>query len=277
VKGAQEIEAMVAIRNQIQFGRNIVLDFASCGKLSLNAMVFLGALASLVRHHGGSIGIGPTIKPKLLKGLREHGVMGHLGNGVVTSGLPFGHYASIDKSAIMQFLQEKWLGVGAVRLSEDVQTSIMGAVWEVYANAFEHANSPVGIVNCSSFDRIHRRLHLAVVDLGVGIPSNVRTFFPGRTIGAVSAMKWAFAEGCSTRAEQVGYSRGLGLAVLKEFIQLNGGFMEVYSNDGYVKISKDNEVYRSRSCVFGGTLVSIVLSADERFYYYAYEASKYGQ
>ena len=268
---------MVAIRDQIQLGRNIVLDFANCGKLSLNAMVFLGALASLVRHHGGSIGIGPAIKPKLLKELREHGIMSHLETADVGAGLPFGHYANIDKSAIMQFLQEKWLGGGAVRLSEDVQASIMGAVWEVYANAFEHANSLIGIVNCSSFDRTHKRLHLAVVDLGVGIPTNVRTFFSGRTIGAVPAMKWAFAEGRSTKAEAVGYSRGLGLAVLKEFIQLNGGFMEVYSNDGYVKISKDNEVYRSRSCGFGGTLVSIVLSADERFYYYAYEASKYGQ
>src|SRR6185503_6426702 len=116
-------------------------------------------------------------------------------------------------------------------------------VWEVYANAFDHSESPIGIVNCSSFDRARKRLHLAVVDFGIGIPTNVRKFFSGQQIRAVPAMKWAFTEGRSTKAEVVGYSRGLGLHVLKDFIQVNGGFMEVYSNDGYVKISEGKELF----------------------------------
>jgi hypothetical protein len=113
------------------------------------------------------------------------------------------------------------------------------------------------------------------MDLGIGIPENVRRYRPLQPIDARGAMKWAFSPGTSTKAETVGYSRGLGLHTLKEFIKVNKGFMEVFSNDGYVKINDQGESYKRRKFTFGGTFVHISLSADEKFYCFSYEVEKY--
>jgi hypothetical protein len=51
--------------------------------------------------------------------------------------------------------------------------------------------------------------------------------------------------------------------------------MEVFSNDGYVKINHQGEVYRQSSFSISGTFVHISLSADERFYCFDYEVPKY--
>jgi hypothetical protein len=274
-----ELGQLVTLRDTIPPGANVAFDFSLCGRLPLNAVVFLGGLATLIRNQGGTVKARPqTMKRKLREELEENGFLAHLGigNGVFATGaLPFEHHAKLDKSRVMHYLEHKWLGGGIIKLSEELRTAIMGNTWEVYQNAFDHSDTPIGIVNCGAFDKKHRRLQLSVMDFGVGIPENIRRHRPPQPIDPRGAMRWAFANGTSTKAETVGYSRGLGLHLLKEFVKVNSGFMEVFSNEGYARISKGGESYRRRSFNFKGTLVHISLSADEAFYCFDHEAPKY--
>jgi hypothetical protein len=274
-----DLGPLVTLRNEIPRQANVVFDFSLCTRLPLTGIVFLGGLVTLIENSGGNVKVRvDTLKPKLRESLNANGFLLHMRAGYglgATSEVPFEHHPVLDKSRVMRYLENKWLGGGAVRLSADLRAAIMGNAWEVYANAFEHADSPIGIMNCGSYDRPRRLLRLAVMDFGVGIPENVRRYRPGQTIDPRSAMKWAFSESTSTKAETVGYSRGLGLHTLKEFIKVNKGFMEVFSNDGYVRIAGDREIYRRRDFNLHGTLVQISLSADERFYCYDYEVPKF--
>ncbi|MCB2264313.1 MAG: hypothetical protein LGR52_15440 [Candidatus Thiosymbion ectosymbiont of Robbea hypermnestra] len=74
---------------------------------------------------------------------------------------------------------------------------------------------------------------LSVVDFGQGIPAKIRGFFQryigkdlvARLTGA-SCLRWAFQAGNTTK---VGEPGGSGLDLLKEFIRLNQGKLEIYS------------------------------------------------
>jgi signal transduction histidine kinase len=114
-------------------------------------------------------------------------------------------------------------------------------------------------------------LKLTVVDFGVGIPSNVRLFRRTPNIAAASAIRWAFQRGTTTKPNGTG--RGLGLDLLKEFVQLNQGRLEVFSHDGYALIGEGQERYETRQSYFEGTLVNITLRCDERHYRLADEVA----
>ena len=66
-------------------------------------------------------------------------------------------------------------------------------------------------------------------------------------------------------------ARGLGLDLLKEFIRLNEGKMEVYSNKGYVIIDKNGDRYKNHEIAFEGTVIHITLRCDENLYKFGHE------
>ena len=219
-----------------------------------------------------------TLKPKMREILTTNGMLAHLGSRSIvgeTGELPFVRYDSSDESKVIEYLEQRWLGLGAVQLSPNLQNAIIGNVWEVYANAFEHSESPIGVMHSGSLDRSRHKLLLSVMDLGIGIPESVQRFRPHQPIHPGRALRWAFTDGTSTKAELVGYSRGLGLHTLKEFIKVNRGYLEVFSNDGYAKVTTNKESYRRNQFNFPGTLIHINLSADERFYCFAEEVPKF--
>lgn len=171
----------------------------------------------------------------------------------------------VDKQGIIDYLKLKWLGRGWLHISSQLRDAIVGKMWEIYANAFEHSASPIGIYSCGQyFPRLHA-LNLTVVDFGVGIPSNVRQFANNQKVGAHTAMQWAFRPGTTTKPNGMG--RGVGLDLIKQFVVLNKGKLEVFSHEGHAVIDSDgNEKYTERSCFFGGTLVNISLNCDETYY-----------
>lgn len=99
----------------------------------------------------------------------------------------------------------------------------------------------------------------------------MRNFAQNANIPASKTLEWAFKRGTTTKSNGTG--RGLGLDLLKEFVRVNNGKIELFSNEGHVMISKDDETYENRSVSFDGTLVNITLRCDESYYHFADETS----
>jgi hypothetical protein len=59
-------------------------------------------------------------------------------------------------------------------MTDAVQDAVLGNVWELYTNAFEHGKSPVGVLSCGQYYPKIRTVRLAIGDFGIGIPDNVR-------------------------------------------------------------------------------------------------------
>jgi len=259
----------------------LTFDFSRCWFLRQNAVAFLGGLARLIQRRGGTAGFAwDTLKEDVRRNLERNdftAVFGHSWVPWTGNTIPYREDSWLDKNGIMGYLKSYWLGRGWVQVSPLLRDAIVGNVWEIYSNAFEHSDSPIGVFSCGQHYPHIGELKLSVVDFGVGIPGNVRGFlmrrgFPeDRILGvtAAKALEWAFRRGTTTKVG--GPGRGNGLDLLKNFVQVNHGRLEIFSHEGYTLIDKSQEAHVNRATFFQGTMVNITFQCDERYYQLASE------
>jgi hypothetical protein len=182
-----------------------------------------------------------------------------------------------EKSRVdaVQAILFRRLGRGWVNVSPGLGNAIVGNMAEIYLNAFEHGQSQIGVFACGQHFPKNRELNLTIVDFGVGIPSNVRSFkaskFAPEALAAAHCMEWAFQSGTSTKQGDTFVPRGVGLDLLHGFVRQNGGRLEMFSHEGYALIADGKISFAERSKFFEGTLVNISLKCDEKYYCLASE------
>jgi hypothetical protein len=256
---------------------DVAFDFSRCYFLRQNAVAFLGGLAHLIEKRSGVARFNwDSMRENIRTNLEKNGFLtafGHSGSFWAGNTIPYREDLIFDKKNIIDYLKIYWLSRGWISVSSLLRDAIVGTVLEIYINAFEHSISPVGISSCGQYYPNIRVLKLSVVDFGVGIPSNVRFFFKDdprvETLNAAACLKWAFQRGTTTKPN--GSSRGMGLDLLKEFVKLNKGRLEIFSHEGYALIDETQETFINRQTFFEGTLVNITFRCDESFYRFASE------
>lgn len=255
----------------------LVFDFSNCRFLRPNAIAFLGGLARIAESSSRPVIFkwDTILDAKVLYNLCNTDFAFQFGYVPSTvsnkNSIPYREDKLLDINGIMDYLTFSWIGKGWVHVSDKLRDAIAGKMWETYNNAFEHSGSPVGVFSCGQHFSRHNDLVLSIVDFGVGIPENVRRFLNqyadnslvSQLTGA-ACLRWAFIRGNTTSNEDV--ARGLGLDLLREFVCVNQGKLEVYSNDGYAIIDKDGDRFENLPIKFSGTVVHITLKCDERLY-----------
>ncbi|CAG1020966.1 hypothetical protein MTYM_00659 [Methylococcales bacterium] len=251
----------------VGYGAGIRFDFSNCDFLRPNAVVFLGALARLIQYRGGHFWfMENTMRSDVYMNLLQNGFAYAMWAKVSPwqgNSIPYREHFSHDKDSIVRGLKYEWLGRGWVKVSDSLANEITGQMAEIYANAFEHSQTPIGVYSCGQHIPSTQELLLAVADFGVGIPFNARCHVCPSLSGE-DAMRWAFTCGHST-AQRLG-PRGMGLALLKDFIRANKGQLEIYSRDGYARVDSNGEVYENLPVFFEGTLVQVRLVCDDKLY-----------
>lgn len=259
---------------------DVRFNFSRCGFLRPNAVAFLGGLARLSKSRRGSVIFDwSTLKNRaVMTNLCQNGFAGIFGCKSTRwdgNSIPYREDSELDMNKIMDYLTDKWIGRGWVHVSSRLRDAIAGRMWEIYNNAFEHSGTDIGVFSCGQHYK--KDLILSVIDFGRGIPANVRIFLCQHVdealvskLSGATCLKWAFERGNSTCMGDV--ARGLGLDLLKEFVRLNQGKLEIYSNDGYAIVDKDGERFENRDISFEGTAAHITLRCDENLYQFRNEA-----
>lgn len=281
--GPQDFTRLFGIWNEVNdYFEDIRFDFSRCGFLRPNAVAFLGGLARLVESRMGSVTFDWSTlhHGAVMTNLCQNGFAGTFaypssrwdGNSI-----PYREDKTLDMNGIMDYLTYNWIGKGWVHVSDRLRDAIAGRMWEIYSNAFEHSGTEVGVFSCGQHYWRQNYLILSAVDFGRGIPANVRSFLRQYVeealvskLSGAACLKWAFERGNSTCTG--GVARGLGLDLLKEFVRLNQGKLEIYSNDGYAIVDKDGERFENRDLAFEGAVVHITLRCDENLYRFRDEA-----
>lgn len=253
---------------------DVRFNFSGCRFIRHNGVAFIGGLARLIQNRAGKCFFDlATLGKNARDNLERIGFLDAFGSQtshVIGHTIPYREDSKPDPDSIVAYLKTAWIGRGWVKVSPLLRDAIVGRMWEIYANAFEHGQSSIGVLTCGRHYPRHKELSLTVVDFGVGIPSNVRIFLQTPAMPAKQTLEWAFRRGTTTKANGVGC--GLGLDLLKEFVRVNEGRLEVFSHEGYALIDKDQETYHNRDFFFEGTLLNITLRCDESYYRFASEA-----
>lgn len=249
----------------------VYTDFQDCDFIRPNGVAFLGGLWRWIDFNGGKRSSSQITNQAVLTNLNQNGFLeafSPLFSSWRGNSIPYREDKALDADKIMDYLTDDWLGRGWVQVSSELRDAIAGHVFEIYANAFEHAESPIGVFTCGQHFPQQNELILSVVDFGYGIAANVRHFLRNderaNQLSTAACLKWAFQSGTTTQPN--GIARGIGLDLLKDFIRINHGKLEVYSNNGYVLIDANNEKYITRSTGFDGAIFHITLRCDEQFY-----------
>ncbi|HEI6905127.1 TPA: ATP-binding protein [Yersinia enterocolitica] len=254
--------------------QQIVFRFTFCVFLRPNAVAFIGGMWRLLQKKNKDLFVEwISVKPAVMASLTQNTfgyTFGHHAKGGLGHAIPYRQDLVEDPNSILNYLTDNWIGKGWMHVSEPLRDAIAGKLWEIYANSFEHSKSPVGVFSCGQHFRRRNELILSVIDFGVGIPYNVKTFLSSdsraSSLPADACLRWACQSG-NTTATVNGIPRGLGLHLLKELVKVNNGKLELYSHNGYVKIDSQGEEYQTLPFHFEGTILHITLICDEKFYH----------
>lgn len=154
--------------------------------------------------------------------------------------------------------------------SEKVGVQLVESLYEIYANARMHGKTDY-VYSCGEYKENSSIFEMLIVDLGQTIPYNVNSFFEKRNKDKVSsceAIKWAFKKGNTTKDNP----GGLGLSLLKEFIELNQGALQMVSASGFVEYAEGTTREYDLGTDFPGTIVNVEFNfSDPKRYWMASE------
>jgi anti-sigma regulatory factor (Ser/Thr protein kinase) len=144
------------------------------------------------------------------------------------------------------------------QMSSGVKEKMVEAIYEIFVNAQIHSETEF-IYTCGQYFPNKDKIEFTIVDTGIGFREKINRRF-GSTLRATQAIKWAVEEKKTTKE---GISGGLGLAVLREFVILNKGKMQIISNEGFYQFDSDGETLNEFQGEFPGTIVNLQFRTDD--------------
>lgn len=147
-------------------------------------------------------------------------------------------------------------------MSPLVKENIAIGIYEIFVNAQIHSETEL-IYTCGQFFPLKNKIEFAIVDTGVGFKEKVNRRF-NRNLNAAQAIKWATQDKNTTKTDVSG---GIGLALLKEFVQKNKGKMQIISDDGFYEYNSQGEQISLFNGSFPGTIVNLQFRTDDNTSY----------
>jgi hypothetical protein len=152
--------------------------------------------------------------------------------------------------------------VNLLTMSNAVKEKIVEGIYEIFVNAQIHSGSPF-IYTCGQFFPGKHEIAFTIVDIGIGFKEKINQRFDSN-LSAIQAIKWAVQDKKTTK---IGVSGGIGLAVLKEFIELNKGKMQIVSSDGFYQFDSQGEQTSQFVGQFPGTIVNLQFNTNDSHNY----------
>ena len=147
-------------------------------------------------------------------------------------------------------------------MSNMVRDRMAEAIYEIFVNAQIHSESK-SIYTCGQFFPNKNMIEFTIVDSGVGFKQRVNNRFHGN-LSSIQAISWATQDRNTTKEDITG---GIGLALLKEFIEKNKGKMQIISDDGFYQFDKAGEQTQLFDGAFPGTIVNLQFRTDDKSSY----------
>jgi hypothetical protein len=170
-----------------------------------------------------------------------------------------------DDRVFSYYIDEQFRNKAIPEMSLALRKKFLEALMEIFSNAAIHSETVMGIFACGQYYHLQHRLDFTIADLGIGMRRNLMDKI-GLQLPAEEAISWAMEGSNTTKTGPI--PGGLGLKLLREFIRLNNGRLQVVSDAGYWEQHPDGRVDRIKmDSRFPGTVVNIEINtADQKSY-----------
>ncbi len=167
------------------------------------------------------------------------------------------------------YIETHLKGKGIPQMSSALLKKFRESIFEIFSNAVIHSETKLGIFSCGQFFPSKHRLDFSIADLGLGIQENLKQK-ANLELSAVEAINWAMKGRNTTKKGPI--PGGLGLKLLRDFIEINKGRIQIVSDLAYWEFTEGAVSTKEFSTPFTGTAVNIEINtADTQSYCLASE------
>lgn len=259
--------------------KNLIIDFSKCRQADGNIAAALGAILDRLRSQGFTVKLSNPIVKQVRKSFsRNHFFMAwevETQTEEQENYIDYRRFKSNDSTSFKTYIDE-----GLIRKQKFPKHTnlaagyIIESIYEIYANATMHGKTDY-VYSCGEYKDESHILEMTIVDCGVTIPQNVNNYLKANKAESLSdceAIIWAFEKGNTTK----NIPGGLGLAILKDFIKLNNGAIQMISGIGMIEIQGDKVEHFLLDEEFPGTIVNMKFNFDDnKNYFMASEREEY--
>lgn len=207
-----------------------------------------------------------NIRPSVENILLRNGFLSHYGREKIPdrwgTTIPYRRFDAKDDRYFADYIENELIHRSEMpTMSPGLLKKFRESIFEIFSNAVIHSDTKQGIFSCGQFFPKWERFDFSVADLGVGMRQNIRDKV-SLDLSAEDAIVWATQGRNTTKRGAV--PGGLGLKLLSEFIDLNGGYIQIVSDAGYWKREKGQTVTAPLGHSFLGTVVTVEINTADR-------------
>lgn len=250
----------------------LILDMSDVSFIASNQFAVLGCLLKrfMDTHPNSFISINNLQNP-IIEMIRKNGFYSHF---VGIEPLPDTHntvvpYKVFNVTEIREY--EAYLTLKIFSrddlpvMSGLYKNMIQDYLLEVFKNVVDHTSS-TKVFTCGQFFPKKKLLYFTIVDSGETIPYNVSNYFNKINCPQPSnVLSWVLQEGTTTLADKA--PRGVGLFLIKDFIQINRGKLYIISGNESYTLSFSSENFSRLQHSFPGTIVTLVFNLNDKTTY----------
>lgn len=271
-------EALIGLHAQTReyFFDDVCVDLSNVGWFDADMCAPFGAILYGLGENVNAVQL-ENLRPGVAAILSKNGFLSHYGRAPVPdrwgTTIQYQRFDVQDDRFFAAYVEEKLVQRAKIpTMSSGLSKKFRESIFEIFSNAVLHSRTEMGIFSCGQYFPKRNRLDFSVADLGIGIRRNVIES-TGRAMAPEAAIAWATEGRNTTKKGQI--PGGLGLKLLSEFIDLNGGCLQIVSDSGYWKRESGKTSTRRFSHSFPGTVVTVEINtADTQSYVLASELSE---
>jgi hypothetical protein len=242
----------------------IELDAGDVGWLDGNMAAPLGGVLRLATDRGNTISF-VRLGDRVMRVLSCSGFLPTPAVDYFHTSIPFKRFDRSESVAFAEYTEQQMQDRGIPKLSKQLRAKFLEGLDEIFSNAVIHSKSAIGVFCCGQAYPKSAKIKFTISDCGIGIR---RSLLENRGLNktADQAIEWAMSEAATSRSGDV--PGGLGLKILREFIEMNGGEIQIVSETGYWHLSQRTVTTHQNFRPYPGTIVSIQINTSDRNAYY---------
>ena len=240
--------------------KHFIFDFEQVNWLDANLCALLSAIIHHNRRYGAVFSHHPKMNDQHRWTLNNIGLLALLKNiehlEKNSSAIPLKEFDMVNESEVEEYIYRYILKSDLVpQMSPGAKRKVFRSIFEIYQNSVMHSGAS-HIYVCGQYFKHKKRMALTMVEIGRTFKENVTSHdqkyshFTGK-----QSIEWAVERGNTTKIESE--TGGLGLDLIREFLRLNQGKLQILSADGYWEEKKGVNFAVDCNTSFQGSVVNI--------------------